>query len=161
MQRDLSQIFTRRRFLYAQWGKCYRHIRIMNHNSHLLLIFLSKLLLRMIYVVLSKVALKRPYMILWVVIRILGSTYCLSIHLAGTYKVKCIHIARNFQLLWLSPSHAVHNVGRDWAIVKIIARCFFVTSMRVTLLTVAKYWPVTCDECGSNSRQSIHIITTL
>ena len=71
----------------------------MNNNSHHLLIFLSKLLLRMIYVVLSKVALKRPYMILWVVIRILGSTYYLSIHLAATYKVKCIHIARNFQLL--------------------------------------------------------------
>ena len=27
-QRDLSQIFTRRRFLYAQWGKRQRHVRI-------------------------------------------------------------------------------------------------------------------------------------
>ena len=25
---DLSQIFTRRRFLHAQWEKRYRHVRI-------------------------------------------------------------------------------------------------------------------------------------
>ena len=31
LARDLSQIFTRRRFLYAQWGKRERHVRIKDN----------------------------------------------------------------------------------------------------------------------------------
>ena len=34
--RDLSQIFTRHRFLYAQWEKRKRHVRIVELNSRAL-----------------------------------------------------------------------------------------------------------------------------